>query len=73
MSQIDFSAINKATALSFKAQRKIITSLGRGDTVMCQQCSQPLKLTTVHKGVDKHKNGISCAGDCNNVGLEFVE
>ena len=40
---------------------------------MCQQCSQPLKLTTVHKGLDKHKNGISCAGGCNDVGLEFVE
>ncbi|EPJ45015.1 MAG: hypothetical protein OFPI_38460 [Osedax symbiont Rs2] len=67
----DFSSINNASALSFKQQKNMIKKLGKGATIPCDNCRQPLKLVTPKKG-DKHrKTGVSCAKGCTDIELEF--
>ena len=72
MSKLDFSAINKHTQLSFKAQRNMIKNIAKGGTVLCQQCQKPLQLTTPIKGVKVSKTGVCCLRGCTDIELEFV-
>lgn len=67
MTKLDFSAINKSAANSFNEQRNVIKKIGRGDTVLCPTCQQPLKLTVSALG----ESGISCAKGCTNIALEL--
>lgn len=73
MTSLDFSKINKLTALSFKEQRQMIKKLGKGDTVLCQLCNKPLTLTSVTKNKDTQNNGVRCQKGCTDISLEFVE
>ncbi len=72
MTKLDFSAINKHTQLSFKAQRNMIKNIAKGATVLCDECKKPLKLTTPIKGVKAAKTGVCCAKGCTDIELEFV-
>jgi hypothetical protein len=73
MTLLDFSKINKLTALSFKEQRQMIKKLGKGETVLCQLCNKPLTLTSVTKNKNAHSNGVHCQKGCTDISLEFVE
>lgn len=65
--KLDFSAINKSATKSFAQQRNIIKQLGKGKTVLCQTCKQPLTLTVTSTGAP----GVSCAKGCTDIGLEL--
>ncbi|MCJ8299515.1 MAG: hypothetical protein MJK13_11360 [Pseudomonadales bacterium] len=67
----DFSSINNNSALSFKQQKNMIKKLGKGATVLCDSCGQPLKLVTPKKGDKQRKTGVSCAKGCTDIELEF--
>lgn len=67
MTKLDFSAINKSAANSFNEQRNVIKKIGRGETVLCPTCQQPLKLTVSLLGT----SGISCAKGCTDTALEL--
>lgn len=72
MSKLDFSAINKSSTLSFKAQRNLIKKLGQGKTVPCEYCLKPLKLTALTAPESKFETGVRCAKGCTDIELEFV-
>jgi len=72
MSKLDFSAINKSSTLSFKAQRNLIKKLGQGQTVLCKHCLKPLKLTALTSAVSEDETGVRCAKGCTDIVLEFV-
>lgn len=67
MAKIDFSQINKTAADSFNLQRNIIKRLAKGQTVLCEQCQQPLMLTLTNED----ESGISCAKACTQINLEL--
>ena len=67
MAKLDFSAINKSTAKSFNEQRSLIKRIGKGDTVLCTTCQQPLKLSVSSEG----EPGVSCAKGCTRIDLEL--
>jgi len=67
MTKLDFSAINKSAADSFNEQRNVIKKIGRGETVLCSTCQQPLKLTVSALGT----SGLSCEKGCTNIALEL--
>ncbi len=67
MTKIDFSAINKSAANSFKQQRELIKRLGGGETVLCDSCNQPLTLSVSSRG----EPGVSCSKGCTDIGLEL--
>ncbi|EPJ42984.1 MAG: hypothetical protein OFPII_44160 [Osedax symbiont Rs1] len=49
----------------------MIKNLGRGATVLCDSCRQPLSLVTPKKGAAERKTGVSCAKGCTDIALEF--
>lgn len=67
MAKLDFSAINKAAAKSFNEQRDLIKRIGKGETVPCSTCQQPLKLSVS----SKDEPGVSCAEGCTSLALEL--
>lgn len=67
MEKIDFSAINKTTAKSFNEQRNLIKLVGKGKTVLCEICQQPLKLSVSSEG----ESGLSCHKGCTSIALEL--
>lgn len=71
MPKLDFTAINQSSTKSFNNQRNLIKKIGRGETVLCPTCQQPLKLATPVKGKTDRKNGIACAKGCTDIELEF--
>lgn len=64
---MDFSAINKTTAKSFNEQRNLIKRIGKGATVLCVNCQQPLTLSVSSDG----QPGVSCQKGCTEIGLEI--
>ncbi|WP_022940699.1 hypothetical protein [Psychromonas hadalis] len=66
MTKLDFSAINKSSAKSFNAQKNMIKKIGKGQTVLCTTCKQPLQLTVS----SNHESGLSCSKGCTNIALE---
>jgi len=72
MSKLDFSAINKSSTLSFKAQRNLIKKLGQGQTVLCEHCLKPLKLTALTSSDREQETGVRCIKGCTDIVLEFV-
>jgi len=72
MSKLDFSAINKSSTLSFKAQRNLIKKLGQGQTILCEHCQKPLKLTALTSADSEHETGVRCVKGCTDIVLEFV-
>lgn len=67
MTKLDFSLINKNAADSFNEQRNVIKKIGRGETVLCSTCQQPLKLNVSALGA----SGLSCDKGCTNITLEL--
>jgi len=67
MAKLDFSAINKSAAKSFNAQRNLIKKIGKGETVLCATCQQPLKLSVSSEG----EPGVSCEKGCTRIRLEL--
>ena len=67
MTKMDFSAINKTTAKSFNEQRNLIKRIGKGETVLCSTCQQPLTLSVSSKG----EPGVSCQKGCTDISLEI--
>ncbi|MFT4928321.1 MAG: hypothetical protein ACI8WB_004440 [Phenylobacterium sp.] len=76
MAKLDFSAINKSSAKSFHDQRNLIKNLGRGKTVLCPTCQQPLKLVVPgkkhHDKTNDKTNGVRCDKGCTDIELEFA-
>lgn len=66
MTKLDFSAINKSSAKSFNEQKNMIKKIGKGQTVFCVTCKQPLQLCVSSEG----ENGVKCAKGCTKIGLE---
>lgn len=64
---MDFSNINKSSAKSFHVHKNIIKRLGKGDTVLCEECKTPLKLDVSEDG----ENGICCKNGCTLIALEL--
>ncbi|PKF62723.1 hypothetical protein CW745_04690 [Psychromonas sp. psych-6C06] len=69
MTKLDFSAINKSSAKSFNEQKNMIKKIGKGQTVLCATCKQPLQLSVSSDS----ETGVSCAKGCTQVGLEVEE
>jgi hypothetical protein len=67
MTKLDFSAINKATAKSFNEQRNVIKKIGKGETVLCANCQQPLTLSVSSQG----EPSVSCKKNCTHISLEL--
>jgi len=67
MTKLDFSQLNKNAAKSFNEQRNVIKKIGRGDTVLCSICQQPLKLSVSAL----NKTGVNCAQGCTSITLEL--
>ncbi len=66
MAKLDFSAINKSASKSFNEQRNLIKKIGKGETVLCAVCQQPLKLSVSSVG----EPGVKCENGCISIGLE---
>jgi hypothetical protein len=66
MVKMDFSVINKTSAKSFNEQRNLIKRMGKGQTVLCSQCQQPLQLSVS----SAEEAGVSCAKGCTHISLE---
>lgn len=69
MTKLDFSAINKSSAKSFNEQRNLIKRIGKGETVLCATCQQPLTLSVSSQG----EPGVSCEKGCTHICLELEE
>ena len=74
-----FAALQKKSKNSFFQQKKLMQQVMMGETVLCTECKQPLKLLTpknVKPGqVVSEKSeltGISCLKGCTNIALDFV-
>jgi len=67
MTQLDFSGINKKFANSFHQQRNQIKKVLRGDTVLCDQCNQPITLISSSK--EQAFNG--CKKGCTAIEMEI--
>jgi len=67
MTKLDFSQINKTAAKSFNAQRNLIKRIGKGETVLCACCQQPLTLSVS----EDQEPGVNCLKGCTNISLEL--
>ncbi len=67
MTKLDFSNINKKSADSFHQQRNQIKKVLRGDTVLCEQCNQPLALISS----TKDQALIGCQKSCTAIDMEI--
>jgi len=66
MSKLDFSSINKSSAKSFNQQKNMIKKIGKGHTVLCATCQQPLQLSVS----SENETGVKCAKGCTSITLE---
>jgi hypothetical protein len=66
MTKLDFSTINKSSAKSFNEQKNMIKKIGKGQTVLCLTCEQPLQLNV---SVEQ-ETGVKCSQGCTQIGLE---
>ena len=66
MTKLDFSIINKSSAKSFNEQKNMIKKIGKGQTILCVTCKQPLHLSVSVE----NESGVKCAKGCTKVGLE---
>ena len=66
MTKLDFSSINKSSAKSFNEQKNMIKKIGKGQTVLCVTCQQPLQLSVS----SEDESGVQCAKGCTQIGLE---
>lgn len=64
-----FSALQKASKASFFEQKKLLKQLTLGNTVLCQQCQQPLTLYTPEQ---QEPAGIYCKKGCTDIRLDFA-
>lgn len=71
MTKYNFSNINKSSAKSFFAHKKLIQKLGQGQTILCDQCKEPLKLDIASTKDSDRKNGIQCKNGCTTIELEI--
>ncbi|MCP4324209.1 MAG: hypothetical protein GY951_17095 [Psychromonas sp.] len=69
MTKLDFSTINKSSAKSFNEQKNMIKKIGKGQTVLCSTCKQPLRLSVSSEG----ENGVQCEKGCTQIGLEVED
>jgi hypothetical protein len=66
MTKLDFSTINKSSAKSFNEQKNMIKKIGKGQTVLCLTCDQPLQLSVS----SEQETGVKCPKGCTQIGLE---
>ena len=66
MTKLDFSTINKSSAKSFNEQKNMIKKIGKGQTILCVTCKQPLQLSV---SIDD-ETGVRCPKGCTSVDLE---
>ncbi len=66
MTKLDFTTINKSSAKSFNEQKNMIKKIGKGQTVLCATCDQPLQLSVS----SEQETGVKCLKGCTNIGLE---
>lgn len=67
MAKLDFSTINKSSAKSFIEQRNLIKKIGKGGTVLCATCHQPLTLSVS----SNEEPGVRCTKGCTQITLEL--
>lgn len=67
MVKMDFSAINRSTAKSFNEQRNLIKKIGKGETVLCSSCQQPLILSVASES----EPSVKCKNGCVSISLEL--
>lgn len=67
MTNIDFSSLNKNASNSFNHQRNQIKKVLRGDSVLCEQCKQPLTLIAS----DKAQAQIGCVKQCTLINMDI--
>lgn len=67
MTKLDFSALNKHSSNSFHQQRNQIKKVLRGDSVLCEQCKQPLILIAS----DKEQAQIGCEKQCTVINMDI--
>jgi len=66
MTKLDFTSINKSSAKSFNEQKNMIKKIGKGQTVLCATCAQPLQLSVSSEA----ENGVQCLKGCTQISLE---
>ncbi|MBE0369786.1 hypothetical protein J8L98_10105 [Pseudoalteromonas sp. MMG013] len=66
---MDFSQLNKQRAHSFDKQRTILKKLGKGKTILCETCQQPLTLDLATSNTQQ--GIICCAQGCTHIELEL--
>ena len=66
MTKLDFSSINKSSSKSFNEQKNMIKKIGKGQTVLCPGCKQPLQLSVSIE----NETGVNCVKGCTQIGLE---
>lgn len=66
MTKLDFSFINKEAAASFNQQRNLIKKVLKGQKVLCEQCNQPVLMTSS----DKEQVSIGCSKGCTNIDMD---
>jgi len=66
LSKINFTKMNKRASQSFFKHKNLIKKLGNGETVLCEHCKQPLKLTVSSES----QQGINCSKGCTNIEFE---
>jgi hypothetical protein len=67
MTKLDFSAVNNAATRSFNEQRNLIKRIGKGETVLCASCQQPLTLSVS----TEQEPGVNCQKGCTSITLEL--
>ena len=67
MTKLDFSQINKTATKSFNEQRNLIKRIGKGETVLCASCQQPLTLSVSME----QEPGVNCQKGCTSITLEL--
>lgn len=66
MIKFDFSTINKSSKKSFNEQKSMIKKIGKGQTVLCPHCQQPLQLIVS----SENESGVNCVQGCTQINLE---
>ena len=64
-----FEQLQKSSKNSFFQQKKLIKQVMAGQTVLCPQCQQPLKLFTPEA---QEEAGICCQKGCTSIQLDFA-
>lgn len=67
---MDFSQLNRQRAASFNQQKNVLKKLGKGATIFCEHCAQPLALNLATE--KKQKGVVCCPKGCTHIELELA-